>query len=175
MKSGVQQSFTQGPVLFTIHIRDISKPQNHRVVNATYADDTQKITVAKTKIKLRGEIEYFDKREHLKRETSRLVGRILQLYPLLSNPVFNPKTGMMLYKLHTDLRQPYMSHGTTKPHRIPQATKHRTVKEEARRSRMKTSCTEDTKMRPTSPKKGDGPKRSSARPRHRRKAIVFCI
>ncbi|GJQ68648.1 hypothetical protein Trydic_g17194 [Trypoxylus dichotomus] len=42
MKSGVPQGSALVCVLFTIYIRDIPKPQDHRVFNAIYADDTVK-------------------------------------------------------------------------------------------------------------------------------------
>ncbi|GJQ66274.1 hypothetical protein Trydic_g4324 [Trypoxylus dichotomus] len=40
MKSGAPQGSALSPVLFTIYIRDIPKPQDHHVFNAIYADDT---------------------------------------------------------------------------------------------------------------------------------------
>ncbi|GJQ73252.1 hypothetical protein Trydic_g13627 [Trypoxylus dichotomus] len=70
----------------------------------THQELQQKITVARTEVEWSRQIEYLGmilhKRlsfsGHLKRARRRAIGRISQLYPLLSNPVLNPKTGIML-------------------------------------------------------------------------------
>ncbi|GJQ68727.1 hypothetical protein Trydic_g17261 [Trypoxylus dichotomus] len=66
----------------------------------------QKITVARTEVEWTGQIEYLgiivDKRltfsEHLKRTRTRAIGRLFQLYTLLSNPALNPNAGIILLK-----------------------------------------------------------------------------
>ncbi|GJQ73717.1 hypothetical protein Trydic_g14051 [Trypoxylus dichotomus] len=53
------------------------------------------------------------------------MGRISQLYTLLSNPAFNPKTGIILYKLHICSILTYASPSrvmaTCQPHPNPPA------------------------------------------------------
>ncbi|GJQ67777.1 hypothetical protein Trydic_g16568 [Trypoxylus dichotomus] len=53
--------------------------------------------------------------EHLKRTRTKTIDRICQLHPLLSNSVLNPKTGILLYKLHICR--------ILHPHRIPRASR----------------------------------------------------
>ncbi|GJQ73831.1 hypothetical protein Trydic_g18769 [Trypoxylus dichotomus] len=45
--SGVPKGYALGPVLFTIYIRDIRKPQDHRVFNAIYTDDTAVVATSR--------------------------------------------------------------------------------------------------------------------------------
>ncbi|GJQ82137.1 hypothetical protein Trydic_g5980 [Trypoxylus dichotomus] len=96
----------------------------------THQEPQQQIIVTRTKIEWSGTIEYLgmvlDNRptlsKYLKGARTSAIGRICQLYPLLSSLVLNPKTGIMLYKLRIrptlTYSPPHMGHGTTQPHHI---------------------------------------------------------
>ncbi|GJQ66920.1 hypothetical protein Trydic_g7939 [Trypoxylus dichotomus] len=57
--------------------------------------------------------------KHLRRARNGVIGRVIQLYPILSNPLLNRKTGT--HSPDTNLRQPFVTHESLQPPEIPRA------------------------------------------------------